>query len=88
MLLPLFDKLVKQENVNARIFYLQERIFGKFYRAGPAIAGAGGTGLGLFIAQGLVDVLGGRITVTSSEGSGSSFVVELPAAGAFARAVE
>ena len=55
----------------------QERIFSKFYRVGDAQTG--GTGVGLFIAQGLVSALGGRITVRSSEGQGSSFVVELPA---------
>ena len=55
----------------------QERIFSKFYRVGDAQTG--GTGVGLFIVQGLVNALGGRITVTSAEGRGSSFVVELPA---------
>jgi two-component system phosphate regulon sensor histidine kinase PhoR len=54
----------------------QDRIFSKFYRVGDAQTG--GTGVGLFIAQGLVSALGGRITVRSSEGRGSSFVVELP----------
>jgi two-component system phosphate regulon sensor histidine kinase PhoR len=55
----------------------QERIFSKFYRVGDAQTG--GTGVGLFIAQGLVSALGGRITVRSAEGRGSSFVIELPA---------
>ncbi|HSS74681.1 MAG TPA: GAF domain-containing protein [Gaiellaceae bacterium] len=55
----------------------QERIFSKFYRVGDAQTG--GTGVGLFIAQGLISALGGRITVQSSDGRGSSFVVELPA---------
>ncbi len=55
----------------------QDRIFSKFYRVGDAQTG--GTGVGLFIAQGLVSALGGRITVRSSEGRGSSFVIELPA---------
>ncbi len=54
----------------------QDRIFTKFYRVGDAQTG--GTGVGLFIAQGLVSALGGRITVRSAEGRGSSFVVELP----------
>lgn len=54
-----------------------DRIFSKFYRVGDAQTG--GTGVGLFIAQGLVSALGGRITVRSSEGRGSSFVIELPA---------
>ena len=55
----------------------QERIFAKFYRVGDAQTG--GTGVGLFIAQGLISALGGRITVQSTEGHGSSFIVELPA---------
>jgi two-component system phosphate regulon sensor histidine kinase PhoR len=54
----------------------QRRIFSKFYRVGDAQTG--GTGVGLFIAQGLVNALGGRITVRSEEGRGSNFVVELP----------
>jgi PAS domain S-box-containing protein len=57
----------------------QERIFRKFYRAeSNARAGAGGTGLGLFIARELVTAMGGRIWVESAEGAGSSFAFELP----------
>jgi PAS domain S-box-containing protein len=60
----------------------QEQIFRKFYRGSDAElrAGAGGTGLGLFIARGLVTAMGGRIWVSSQEGEGSRFVFELPAA--------
>ena len=61
-----------------------ERIFRKFYRgestAGGAV-GAGATGLGLFLADGLVKAMGGRMRVDSREGQGSTFVLELPAAG-------
>ena len=57
----------------------QERIFRKFYRAeATGRAGAGGTGLGLFIARQLVTAMGGRIWVESAEGTGSKFVFELP----------
>jgi signal transduction histidine kinase len=58
----------------------QERIFRKFYRAEASAreGGSGGTGLGLFIAQGLVSAMGGRISVRSVEGEGSSFSFELP----------
>ena len=60
----------------------QERIFRKFYRAeATARDGAGGTGLGLFIARELVNAMGGRIWVESAEGEGSKFAFELPAAG-------
>ncbi|MDQ2967790.1 MAG: GAF domain-containing protein [Actinomycetota bacterium] len=57
------------------------RIFRKFYRAESAARdGAAGTGLGLFIARELVTAMGGRIWVESTEGEGSSFSFELPAA--------
>ena len=56
----------------------RERIFSKFYKAGDEQAR--GTGLGLFIAQGLVREMGGRIWVDSEEGRGSRFAFELPLA--------
>ncbi|HKD94579.1 MAG TPA: GAF domain-containing protein [Gaiellaceae bacterium] len=60
----------------------QEQIFRKFYRGSDAeLRGGGeGTGLGLFIARGLVTAMGGRIWVSSQEGEGSRFAFELPAA--------
>ena len=61
----------------------QERIFRKFYRgdaAATGVVGAGATGLGLFLAERLVTAMGGRIRVDSSEGRGSTFVLELRAA--------
>jgi PAS domain S-box-containing protein len=60
----------------------QERIFRKFYRgdAAAGAVGAGATGLGLFLAEGLVTAMGGRIWVDSDEGRGSTFVLELRAA--------
>jgi signal transduction histidine kinase len=61
----------------------QEQIFRKFYRGADADqrVGSGGSGLGLFIARGLVTAMGGRIWVESREGEGSTFAFELPAAG-------
>ncbi|HEV2591063.1 MAG TPA: GAF domain-containing protein [Gaiellaceae bacterium] len=56
----------------------RERIFTKFYKAGDGQAR--GTGLGLFIAQGLVREMGGHMWVDSEEGRGSRFAFELPLA--------
>jgi signal transduction histidine kinase len=55
-----------------------DRIFDKFYRASDSTLP--GTGLGLFIAQGLVSAMGGRIWVNSEEGGGSRFTFALPVA--------
>jgi PAS domain S-box-containing protein len=58
----------------------QARIFEKFYRLDPAMTrGVGGTGLGLYICNELVDRMGGRIWVQSTSGGGSTFFFELPA---------
>jgi PAS domain S-box-containing protein len=57
----------------------QRRIFGKFYRVDPDLTrGVGGTGLGLYICRELVRLMEGRLTVSSEEGKGSTFVVDLP----------
>ncbi len=58
----------------------RERIFRKFHRLEGGGRERGGTGLGLFIARGLVTAMGGRIWVDSEEGRGSSFAFELPLA--------
>jgi two-component system sensor histidine kinase VicK len=57
----------------------QARIFQKFYRLDPQMTrGVGGTGLGLYICSELVQRMGGNIWVESSEGEGSTFLLELP----------
>ena len=58
------------------------RLFLPFERLGQKEGGiAGGTGLGLALCQRLVHGLDGRISVTSTEGLGSTFSVEIPAHG-------
>jgi two-component system, OmpR family, phosphate regulon sensor histidine kinase PhoR len=58
----------------------QARVFDKFYRLDPDLTrGVGGTGLGLYICRELVRRMGGRISVVSAPGEGSTFVVDLPA---------
>ncbi|MDX6423294.1 MAG: hypothetical protein QOI67_765 [Gaiellaceae bacterium] len=59
----------------------QARIFGKFYRVDPQqTRGVGGTGLGLYISREIARHMEGRLSVTSREGKGSTFVLELPRA--------
>jgi signal transduction histidine kinase len=57
----------------------QERLFDRFFRA-SAVAEQHfpGTGLGLYIAQAIVQAHGGSITVRSKPGEGTSFSVDLP----------
>jgi len=59
-----------------------QRVFEKFYRVKKDKNMAAGTGLGLPLAKHIVeDVHGGRLTVESKLGEGSTFSVTLPGAG-------
>jgi PAS domain S-box-containing protein len=61
--------------------HVRERVFEKFFRFVPDSERApGGTGLGLYVSRELVARMGGRIWVDSSDGEGSTFIFELPAA--------
>jgi two-component system, OmpR family, sensor histidine kinase KdpD len=56
------------------------RIFDKFYRSPSNRGYAAGTGMGLAIAQKILEVHCGEIRVQSSPGEGTEFVIALPAA--------
>ena len=57
----------------------QDRIFERFYRAAPTVnSTASGTGLGLAIAQTITTQYGGKLTVSSAPGEGSTFTLTLP----------
>lgn len=58
------------------------RIFERFYRVDPARSRqTGGTGLGLSIVKHCVEDCGGTVAVWSRPQEGSTFTIELPAAG-------
>lgn len=53
------------------------KIFQRFYRI-DRLKSKGSTGLGLSIVKHILDLHGAKITVTSQEGAGSSFLLEFP----------
>jgi signal transduction histidine kinase len=58
-----------------------ERLFERFFRSQVALERQiQGTGLGLYISKAIVEAHGGRIGVSSTQGEGTTFMVELPAA--------
>ncbi len=56
----------------------QNKIFDKFYRVAATARRTGGTGMGLAIVKGLIEANGGRVTVESRPGEGSTFTIILP----------
>jgi signal transduction histidine kinase len=59
----------------------RDRLFKKFQRIpDPSSRKTTGTGLGLYIVKGLVELHGGSVDVSSSYGKGSTFSFTLPVA--------
>jgi two-component system sensor histidine kinase SenX3 len=56
----------------------QERIFERFYRGSNNTPGSTGTGLGLAIVKELMAQHGGRVTLKSRSGQGSTFALQFP----------
>ena len=58
----------------------QQLVFERFFRSNGAVFAGRGTGIGLNIVRRYVDLMNGKVGVTSAPGEGSTFWVDLPAA--------
>ena len=56
-----------------------ERLFERYYRGTNTESKTEGTGLGLAIAKNIVELHGGTISVHSTPGVGTSFLIRFPA---------
>jgi two-component system, NtrC family, sensor kinase len=56
----------------------QKKVFSPFFTTKPV---GKGTGLGLSVCYGIIDNMGGFMGVTSRKGDGTTFTIDLPAAG-------
>ena len=57
----------------------QDRLFTKFFRSeDPAVHEMPGTGLGLCVVKGLVELQGGKLEFESEPGAGTSFTFTVP----------
>ena len=66
----------------------REAVFAPFQRLGDSHPGGEGIGLGLAIARGLTEAMGGSVTIEDTPGGGATLVVDLPAVNADLRLPE
>jgi PAS domain S-box-containing protein len=57
---------------------MMDRMFRPFDRLGADAGDVEGTGLGLTLSKGLVEAMGGQLSIVSTVGEGSTFTVDLP----------
>ncbi len=57
---------------------IRDRVFERFFRGDAARARGGGSGVGLTVAKGLVEAMGGRIWIDDAPGPGARFCFTLP----------
>ncbi len=74
---PLGIRLVVDDEGEGIPEELRTRVFTKFWRHGAR----GGTGLGMYIVNGLVRVHDGELTIDDAPGGGARITVDLPASG-------
>ncbi|MET3963733.1 signal transduction histidine kinase [Marmoricola sp. OAE513] len=72
---PLGFRLVVDDEGDGIPEILRARVFTKFWKHGTR----GGTGLGMYIVNGLVRVHGGELSITDAPGGGARIVVDWPA---------
>ena len=58
----------------------QARVFDRFYQSPSNLPSQRGTGIGLTIAKQFTEMQGGRISLESEPGLGSTFFVSMPSA--------
>lgn len=73
---PLGFRLVVDDEGDGIPEGLRARVFTKFWKHGVS----GGTGLGMYIVNGLVRVHGGELQITDAPGAGARIIVDWPAA--------
>jgi two-component system sensor histidine kinase KdpD len=59
----------------------RETVFAPFHRAGDRPTDGAGVGLGLAIARGMTEAMGGTVVAEDTPGGGATFIVDLAAAG-------